>query len=519
MIQAISLVIHARAFQPVRPKERVKGVLKQRWLLSFLAVAFISAHSSAMQNTVEEMHRRAVSLARESRGAEAISIFQSLLEETNWEKDIFHDYVLALFWAGRFGDVLALSDRIELEAAPVHIINAFAVSARHLNDFYEARSFYGELLARQPNNLDAAIELWKAEAQTGDPFLATQSLESLVPQNEMSIPLMLALAEVAAMREDETDERMWYRRILKNYPGNEAARQGLMKSILPNSSEVGFEDASAIDRASFDKDFEAEHDRAVLLGRDGKYDESLALLEVLLFQSEWTPAILHDYLVILTWAREYALVLEHAIKIDMETAPARVLDAIAFSARELERYTYAQKVYGFMQQRFPDNLDALIGLQLCTAEAGDPQSALNILLALAPDHLTEAKLLEAIGFVYDLNGDSAMARMWYRKLLERNPQHKAARSVFDLGHDCQSKTLEQCTGFSLYQLEAIYDDMDYASSLARDDRASEAVMELECLMDLTGEAPAIFFDYLLFLQWAERDRDVLQYLDRGNHRI
>ena len=501
---------HALDRRPWKP-----GLAPSRGLMVLCLMLFLGflLQPIKAQDDLEVRHNKAIALAREGRSDEALAILEALLEETEWKNFILYDYLLALSWDSRFGDVLNLADRIHLKTAPGHVLNALAVSSRHEERYDMAREYYGEIVARDPSNLEAVIQMWIAEAESGDPLLASESLEKLVPDHELNIPLLLALARIAATREDPVDERLWYRRILKHFPNNEVARKGLMSSMLPNSSEVGFEDASAIDRASFAKDLDAEHDRAVFLARDGNYDESLSLLEVLLFQTEWTETILHDYLIILSWSGDYERVLEHAARLKIDKAPRQVAAAIAWSARELERYEYARTLYQDMIQRFPDQLDVHLGYFLCTAEAGNPETALEGLKALAVDHPQDKELLGALAYVAKLTGNESMSRTLYRRLLELDPFHSEAREALSLGRDNPQKTLEEATGFSLFQLEAIHDELEHIATIAADGQTDQALTDIDCLMDATDSAPVVFNHYILYLHWSDRDRDVLEYLD------
>ena len=72
-----------------------------------------------------------------------------------------------------------------------------------------------------------------------------------------------------------------------------------------------------------------DHDRAVALGRDGAFEESLALLSELRIEFPDDPVLLYDETAILAWAGEDARAVANAGSIDPQTAPDYVLDAVA----------------------------------------------------------------------------------------------------------------------------------------------------------------------------------------------
>ena len=179
------------------------------------------------------------------------------------------------------------------------------------------------------------------------------------------------------------------------------------------------------------------HQQAVSLARTGNYPQALTLLEQLRKEHPTNRPVLHDYIVILSWAGkdEQALgqleQLEQLERLNRETPgediPAYVLSAAAQSARRLKQYDRAIDLYRRILGKQPDNLPARIGISLNLAEKGDLDTALEQLIALKELHPRDIETLFALAYIYQLRQEFFQQMVCYQNILEIEPANLPAR--------------------------------------------------------------------------------------------
>jgi len=102
---------------------------------------------------------------------------------------------------------------------------------------------------------------------------------------------------------------------------------------------------------------EQKYQQALSLYKQNKPDESLSILENLYHTRPEVSRYLYDFVAIASWSDKHELAVSEA-PINLEIAPAYVLEAIAFSQRQLKSYDASIKTYDFVVQRFPERTDA-----------------------------------------------------------------------------------------------------------------------------------------------------------------
>ncbi|GEM_PF-2560317 len=102
---------------------------------------------------------------------------------------------------------------------------------------------------------------------------------------------------------------------------------------------------------------EQQYQQALSLYKQDKADESLSILDDLYRNRPEVIRYLYDYVAIASWSGKHELAVS-AGSLNLEIAPAYVLEAVASSQRQLENYDASIKAYDFVVQRFPERTDA-----------------------------------------------------------------------------------------------------------------------------------------------------------------
>ncbi len=176
----------------------------------------------------------------------------------------------------------------------------------------------------------------------------------------------------------------------------------------------------------------ARHERAIQLGRDGQFDESLEILEQLESSDPSTRKYFYDRLVVMLWASRTEQALDYLSQLNINITPDYVLDAFAKACRETRRYNTAIQFYSELLERDSGNINASLGLALTTAENGNVKSAFEILNYQSFLYPDDRNVLEAIAYVYKLNKDYVNATFIYHKYLELYPNEKRIRRLYIL---------------------------------------------------------------------------------------
>lgn len=132
-----------------------------------------------------------------------------------------------------------------------------------------------------------------------------------------------------------------------------------------------------------------ERDRAVRLAREGEFDEALDILRALHSESPEDVGLRGDLAAVLSWAGRDGEAIELGGHLPLQSLPPIISEAIARSARNMDRPTFAAGLYRDVLDRSPDRVESQIGYALSLVEAGQPARALERLphlRALSADH-------------------------------------------------------------------------------------------------------------------------------------
>lgn len=166
--------------------------------------------------------------------------------------------------------------------------------------------------------------------------------------------------------------------------------------------------------------------RAVERGRSGDYQSAIDILEDLLASHPQEVGAMHDLLLILGWAERDQDALALAARLNPETAPVTVLEAVAKSARNVRQYDQSVRWYQLAINRSPDRLESHVGLALAYADWGQLQAALAVLDALRVNEGYRSRVLMTEAYVYRSNSDFAKEIATYDEILARESEHADA---------------------------------------------------------------------------------------------
>lgn len=229
----------------------------------------------------------------------------------------------------------------------------------------------------------------------------------------------------------------------------------------------------------------SQHENAVKLAREGKYNQAITILETLLKKKPTDKSLLYDYIVVLSWAGkdEEALVSFKKIEKDGKI-PLYVLSAAAQSARRNKRTEGALTLYKRVLDQQPGHLPAQIGIGLLHADKGAPDEAIAHLKPLEQKYPRDIELLFALAYVHQLKREFFTEMTYYQKILDIEPGNPHAKRAYIL-----SMSILGAPNLALEMMEA---DKGLTFSSAaeeqiRGDRAAQMVLWGELIPETPGK--------------------------------
>ena len=180
------------------------------------------------------------------------------------------------------------------------------------------------------------------------------------------------------------------------------------------------------------------HTQAVRMARRGQYREALHVLRLLHEANPEDARMLGDYVAVLNWADRDQAAIDLARKLELETAPDYVVEAVARSLRNLGRYDEAAELFEEASQRFPENSGLRLQQALARAEAGELEAALPTILDLVEEEPENVDVLVAAALIRRWRGEYLASTELCERVLAIAPEHDTAYrmrvlSISDLG--------------------------------------------------------------------------------------
>jgi biofilm PGA synthesis protein PgaA len=168
------------------------------------------------------------------------------------------------------------------------------------------------------------------------------------------------------------------------------------------------------------------YQQALLFAKTKDYGKSIQLFKALRLAYPQNITYLSDYVQILATASKDEAVLNLAKEVPFYQVRAYVLEAIARSAKNLKKYQQSQFFYNIVIQRFPQRIEAYIGLALVFVDQGKTQEALKLLLPLVKKHPKHSEILFTLAYTYEMASQFFKALTYYDKVLILNDTHHYA---------------------------------------------------------------------------------------------
>ena len=168
------------------------------------------------------------------------------------------------------------------------------------------------------------------------------------------------------------------------------------------------------------------YQQALASAKAEDYEKSLSLFKTLIAEYPENINYLSDYVQILANAGKDKEVIALAEQVPREQVRAYVLEAIARSARNIQNYQTSENFYWTVIRRFPDRIEAYIGLAYLYVDQGRTQDALNIILPLKQKYPEHTEILFAAGYIYERDSQFFEALKYYEKVISINVTHREA---------------------------------------------------------------------------------------------
>lgn len=126
-------------------------------LMAGLGQATFAAETINAKLILGERRQAALQAAREGRFDSALPAFVNMVAEAPNDIGIKADYIELLTWAKKYQEALAVGAGMDIKTMPIYSLNALAKAARNTSQFDKAITYYEQLIAREPYNLDPSL--------------------------------------------------------------------------------------------------------------------------------------------------------------------------------------------------------------------------------------------------------------------------------------------------------------------------------------------------------------------------
>jgi biofilm PGA synthesis protein PgaA len=267
------------------------------------------------------------------------------------------------------------------------------------------------------------------------------------------------------------------------------------------------------------------HQQAVDLARRGQLEASLAIFDSLHQEDPGDAQVLHDYVLVLSWAEKDEQAVSVASRLDLDSSPVYVQEAVARSLRNLKRYDEAARVYRGALKRDPARWQSSLGLALTLVDTGRTDQALVLTTSLADTHPDNVEVQLGAAYVRRVRGEYLDSIQYLDRVLLLDPRHQDAfrlriLMITELGAPFlataeSEKWPEALTADDRYRLDGdrLARRINWSelppkgeAETERFEETDRALAGIEPLLERTGlEAPGAFlrarFDHLLALRY------------------
>ncbi|SJM91392.1 poly-beta-1,6 N-acetyl-D-glucosamine export porin PgaA [Crenothrix polyspora] len=194
----------------------------------------------------DAQYQQAIQIARTGDTAQALKLLEHILQNNPGIQRYRYDYIQILSWENRDSEVLKQEAVININTAPIFVLEAVAKSARNTKDFHHAEVLYRRAMAADPARLDPQLGLaWvmidQQQADSAIPLLT--NLAQTYPQN---IDILMALASAYEVKKQYLTSIMLYENILSLQPDHTGALRGQIFALTATGAiPLAYEKAQA----------------------------------------------------------------------------------------------------------------------------------------------------------------------------------------------------------------------------------------------------------------------------------
>ena len=323
---------------------------------------------------------------------EILALLEKVLAAHPNDLNIFYNYLGILSELKQDAKLMALLPKVNLKKAPVYLLEKLAEAARRLKLYPQAVKLYKVALSRYPKRLSSKHGLALALSEWGyndDAIVLFEEMLKAHPQNMNIFYDYLAVLNRGS----------YYPKVIKLSPkvNLEIAPAYAIETLSDAANQVRrFDLAEKFYKVlvrRFPERLPNWYKLALTLNRVGKPNEALTIFEKLLLVEPKNLNLFYDYLVVLDHANQDDKVLEMLPKVNLEQAPAYVLETLGESAIKTQQLDKAEKIFKTAVRRFPKRWWNQHRLSLVFALQGKAEEALTLVEGLEAIHPDDPKLL------------------------------------------------------------------------------------------------------------------------------
>ncbi len=149
----------------------------QRFAVFVICVLLTATVSAGVRERQDE----AAGLARAGSYEESLAILAELRIENPENVSLLHDEIVILAWSGQYERALTAADQLVVANAPAWVAMTVGKTARNIQRFDAAITWYESATLSEPGNLDARLGLAMALADAGKAEEARAALKKTPP--------------------------------------------------------------------------------------------------------------------------------------------------------------------------------------------------------------------------------------------------------------------------------------------------------------------------------------------------
>jgi biofilm PGA synthesis protein PgaA len=239
---------------------------------SILAALCLQTSFALGQTSDDQMYNAALELARAGHTDQAIEQLQQLVKSHPEIQRYLFDYLQILSWADRDEEVIQQSTKIELQTAPVYVLEAIARAARNLGDFKKSEILYRKAIEKEPKRLSPKLGLGLLLIDQGQAVSAIAYLQTLASTYPNEVEIIMAQAYAHELAGQYPTAIQYYQKALSLQSDRQDALRGLILALARSGEVQKALDLATANRALFSDDQWAslQWDYAAWLIRQGE---------------------------------------------------------------------------------------------------------------------------------------------------------------------------------------------------------------------------------------------------------